>query len=134
HKLLSLPVPGEVRFVVSLPEWWVEPFACARRESLGRIPVGFDLSLCREPIQDLLKIAANGATEARTRALVRLERLAEMGALDADQSKQFAAALWAHTSPQTQFPSNTSFETWCFLLLPEPEPGKAKALFKKHIL
>jgi hypothetical protein len=133
-RLLSLPVPGESRFSVSLPQLWGEPFESARLESFGVIEAGLDLSAWKEPIHKLFQLAADGSTDARTRALVRLERLDKMRALDEDQRKEFAEVLWSHTNPQTQFPSNTSFEPWCFLLLPEPEPGKVKALFKNHIL
>ena len=133
--LLSLPMPEETRFLVSMPGFWVEPFACARLESLGRIDHGFDLSSWQEPIRNLLRIAEEGTAEARTRALLRLERLERMGALDADQHQTFATVLWSNTDLQTQLPSNTSFPTmWGFLFLPELESGRAKELFRRHIL
>ena len=133
-RLLSLPVADETRFPVSMPQFWVEPFGCDRLTLLDRVNSTVDLSVWQEPIQNLLRQAEEGSTEARTRAVVRLERLDRIGALDVDRQKAFAKVLWSRINTQSQLPSNTSFPMWCLLLLPELECGEAKERFRKHIL
>ncbi len=133
-RLISLPIPEVKNFPVIMTEFLPEPFRCVRWESFRKINPGLDLSLWQEPIRNLLRILEEGGVESRTRALLRLGRLDKIGALDVDQQRNFVSALWSVVDPLTKLPANTSLQICRFLLLPEPESGKAKELFRNHVL
>lgn len=82
-----------------------------------------------QAITSMLQAARTPA--ARPWAIRRLVKLHSWGLLTDEECQGFADALWQETRTDTGLPNDTSLYDWVFMILPEPEPGKAKEKFKK---
>jgi hypothetical protein len=133
-ELLALPIPGEGRFSVSAPEFWVEPFEHVKWDRNQELGNDVNRSSWSTPIANLLGIVRHGEPEARKRAAVRLARLYRIEGLTDEESKDFGQALWSRTHTNTGLPADTPFYTHAFLTLPEPQEGRAKEHFRQLML
>jgi hypothetical protein len=59
--------------------------------------------------------------------------LHEIGILTAEETEQFATALWSRVD-ETGLPAETLMRRNAILLLPEPSPGLAKDKLKTYLL
>lgn len=132
-ELLDLPIPEEAGFRVSTPETWVEPFNYIGGRYDEKLGSDFDRSSWSAPITNLIRIVRDGASEARKRALRRLDWLHAMGALTDDENDDFGQALWSRLDQNTGLPYDTPYHNLSFLRLPEPEPGRAEQNFRQHM-
>ena len=127
-ELLSLPIPTEMGFEVSKPQWWPEPFGYTKWLEDTELDPDFEWSAWTAPIANLLRVVEHGTPDARKRAAVRLGKLYEIKGLTAEESDVFGKALWSRLDPQKGLPSDTEF------LFPETEEGIAKENFRRYVL
>lgn len=129
NDLLMLPIPSEQGFSVAEPQKWVEPFNF----------VDLEIS-CFETdikptfnIDNLLRIATFGDSEARKRAIFRIQTLYSGKLLNCEDEQRFAQALWSRLDSKFQLPDDTGLYYYCFLMLPELDPGLVKKRIKEYI-
>lgn len=134
NRLLALAIPGEGDFQVADPPRWVEPCEHIRWTPNFKMPTAFDRSGWDAAVENLLRIARVGEREARDRAVSRLGVLYQIDGLTANETAEFARAVWSRTDPQTGLPAETHFTTWGLLLsLPSPNLDEAKNLIRAHL-
>ncbi len=133
-ELLSLPVLGDTGVETSIIDTWMDPINLLQWDYRKKLPTDLDRSNWTSPIENLNRLVYSGTPEARKRASVRLAWLFDAGGLTAEQSKAFGEALWSRVHEQTGLPSDTSFLPYAFLSLPEPEPGRAKDIYRRYVL
>ena len=132
--LLSLPIPTESGFEVSIPDWWIEPFDNIIWVEGTAPESDYYRATWSAPIANLIRIAKDGTPEARKRAISRLAKLHQIDGLNAKESADFGQALWAKVDPNKGLPSDTSLRDSAFLHFPEIEEGKAKDCFRNYLL
>ena len=132
-QLLALPLPGEGGFQVSSPDQWDDPFMSVGVRVASRAISTIDRAAIGPSINNLIRLIANGNTESRWRAILRLSHLHEIGILTAEETEQFAKALWSRLD-ETGLPAETRMRRNAILLLPEPSPGLAKDKLKTYLL
>lgn len=133
-ELLSLPIPGDVGFEVSMPTHWSEPFYYIEWLEDRELDPSFDRSAWFGPVANLIRVVKDGDLEARTRASKRLSKIHEVDGLTNEESDAFGEALWSKIDHGTGLPSDTGFYNFAFLHLPETETGIAKENFHEYIL
>ena len=133
-ELLSLPIPTEMGFEVSEPQWWCEPFGYIEWLEDTELDPDFERSVWASPIVNLLRVVEHGTPEARKRAAHRLVKLYEINGLTTEASDAFGKALWSRLDPQKGLPSDTEFLDFAFLRFPETEDGIAKENFRRYVL
>jgi hypothetical protein len=84
-------------------------------------------------ISNLIRLIADGNAESRWRAILRVSHLHEIGILIAEETEQFATALWSRID-ETGLPAETRMRRNAILLLPEPSLGLAKDKLKTYLL
>jgi hypothetical protein len=133
-ELLSLPIPKEMGFEVSVHQRWSEPFNHLKWLEDTKLDPDFDRSTWVGPIANLVRVVKDGTDEARGRAAVRLGKLHEIDGLTIEENDAFGKALWSRINPNTGLPSAIGFYDFVFLNLPETEAGVAKENFRKYLL
>ncbi len=128
--LLDLPIPGENGFEVSHLDCFAEPFGYINWSENFIISDDFDCSQWSEVIARLINLVKDGSPELRKRAGQRLGNLFEINGLTSEQTDSFAQALWSKKDNQ-DFPKDTVYYGFAFLLLPEPTLGIAKEKWSK---
>lgn len=131
-ELLALPIPTETGFDVTSPDLWLEPFDHIHLSS--SLAAEFDRSLWSGPIANLIRIVRDGSEEARWRATLRLIKVNDISALTEGETEALTNALWSRTNSVSGLPEVHQLYDFAFLYLPEPEPGRAKSLFRRHLL
>lgn len=92
------------------------------------------ISIKDSVIEDLIKKSLSTTmTEARKRAILRLEKLYILNLLSDDQIKIFGQALWNEIDEDTGFPKDTYFYNFVFLTLPHPNTINPLTIFKEFI-
>jgi hypothetical protein len=138
-QLLSLPVPDAERTSIRESNDWPEPFDFIEAD---RIRLGADADGTSDTggtaeiggrVTHLVTMATTGSARARRRALTRLAKLHWAGRLARAEQEEFGNALWARTDHRN-LPSGTAFNDFAVLALPEPEPGRAEATLREHLL
>lgn len=132
-RLLSLPIANEDDYRPVFVEDWVEPFHYIDLGTNAHIPKSFDWDAVKIQIARLIRIARLGNSNARSRALLRLKLLINIGALDETEKKEFAEALWGKIDPKNGLPDQTPFLKVAFFRLPEIENGGAKEKFRNYL-
>lgn len=132
-QLLSLPIPGEAGFTVSLPDRWKDPFRYFSLPITPNISSSLDHSSLASSISNLIRIVKDGQAEARGRAIRRLVHLHNLKVLTNQETEEFTQALWARLD-EAALPADTYMPKEAFLVLPEPKPGIAKERLKTDLL
>jgi hypothetical protein len=83
-------------------------------------------------VSALIQKVSDADQENRNRAARRLARLYIGGALNFAEAERFGKALWSRRNSDTDLPSDTSFYSHMFLLLPSPDKQATRALFMAH--
>ncbi|WP_409405709.1 SIR2 family NAD-dependent protein deacylase [Priestia megaterium] len=121
--LLILPLPSEDDG--DLMDYLVEPFECIEWTNDFKLPKTFNRDIWDEPISHLLKLTAEGKYEIRKRAVIRLNQLLKIKALNEEEEKRFSKALWSRVDPNSELPSDTNYLYSAFLHLPNSTENKA---------
>ncbi|WP_301663112.1 SIR2 family NAD-dependent protein deacylase [Methanoculleus frigidifontis] len=132
-RLLSLPVANEDDYHPAVVSHWVEPFHYINLGKSASVTKNFDQGVVKSQIERLTRIVRVGNDEARSRALLRLVSLVDIGALDEVEEREFADALWERIDPETGLPDQTPFLKSAFFRLPEIENGGSKEKFRKYL-
>ncbi|HEV7642783.1 MAG TPA: SIR2 family protein [Pyrinomonadaceae bacterium] len=133
YRLLSLPLPTEGGFQVAQPQTWSDPFERIRWKKDFKLPEGHDRSTWDPVIENLIRIIRSGPAEARKRAIIRLATLHEIKILNANETTEFARAIWSRIDPETRLPVETNLEMSSLLLyLPNPDTEETKQLLRNH--
>ena len=132
-ELLSLLIPAEAGFEVSVPDWWAEPFDYIRWDYDTQLEPNFDRSSWDVPIENLLRIVRTGKFDARARAASRLAWLLDIGTLTDDESRAFGEALWSRLDDRTNLLTDTRYFPQAFLALPSPDPERAENAFREYV-
>jgi hypothetical protein len=132
-QLLSLPLPGETGFEVSSEELWHEPFADVHMRLNSKAISTIDHAALQPTIANLIAITGKGGEQSRWRAILRLSHLHEIKVLTAQETAQFAQALWAQLDDSGLPKDNHALKT-ISLILPEPQLGLAKEKVKAYLL
>ncbi len=133
--LFGLPLPQEGDQQAD-PFNWVD----ALRLLPPALRYNANSNIRRDPAWDtiiarLIAASAGSNIENRKAALLRVHRLWAWQLLTPSETLQFAQALWspAHLGPHG-LPSNTDFNPWVFLILPEAESGQGKRAITQLIV
>lgn len=132
--LLSLPIPTDNGFVVAEDQLWCEPFSEIHWPQNLRVPKAWDRSTWMGPVASLLQLVRTGTPQARERAIVRLDKLHQIGGLTEDEMKQFADGLWSITNERTGLPDHTGLKHAAILGLPSPQPDLATEALRTYFL
>ena len=134
-ELLSLPIPTEYGFNVTFPEFWVEPFSYVRLSENENIS-DFDRSSWDEPIVNLLRIVKNGTVEARSRAVLRLEKLNQSNWLTDTEIEHFVDYLWERIDSKKDLPADVRFLLdYSYLhLLDASKEDRARSSFSNYLI
>lgn len=132
--LLSLPIAGDGHFDVQETQTWVEPLSCIHWPQKAELPAEFDRSPWDVHIANLLAKAKHVNPEVRKRAILRIEKILEIGALTQAEANEFGATLWSQLDSESHLPTHTGLYGFAFLTLPEQTPGQAKHKLHDHIL
>jgi hypothetical protein len=141
--LLTLPIPDDGNFYVENQfNNFPEPFC-----SLNLLNLNSDLDIeegLKErlslSINNLISIIKNGSDKARSRAILRLNKLHYSGLLTKNEQNEFADALWSRLDDQNNLPLINSFYKdsryfkFVILQLPETQEGIASQKIRNFLL
>jgi hypothetical protein len=125
--VMSFPLPSETTLVAHwLNHWpdsslWIENSLLKRPEADMRF---------RDRVAVMIGLVRSAQAETRGRAALWLARLFMKAALTVDEGTQFGDALWSRRTSEVELPSETTLSSHMFVLLPSPDPQRARELFK----
>lgn len=134
NRLLTLPIPTEGGFEVAETQRWVEPFDEIWRIKEITVSTDFDRTKWEAMVENMLRIIRSGSRVARERAISRLGILYQIKSLTAEETEEFARAIWSRIDSQTQLPTETNVEMYGFLLsLPNLNIEETKKLIRSYL-
>jgi hypothetical protein len=121
--LIALPIPAEGGFEINeYARRWPEPADYIKWERLG--PLQFDgAEWLKKAIDNLIRVARDGAPLARKHAISRLTGLYKANLLNTRESTAFGKAIWSQLDQKRGLPENTPYLSFSFLNLPSPHPS-----------
>jgi hypothetical protein len=123
---LSFPLPDEVGIPSQMAQDWPETAECLPEPPIARPTPDMNFAA---RVSALIQKVTDADQENRGRAARRLARLYIGGALNSAEAERFGKALWSRRKSDTDLPSDTSFYSHMFLLLPSPDKHATRALF-----
>jgi hypothetical protein len=142
-KLLSLPIPTDNGFNVSIPNLWIEPFIYIEFSENEILISNFERSSWDGPIANLLRIVETGTKEARSTAVIRLKILNDFNWLTDNEFEHFVKYLWEKIDPKKGLPADIPFlfNNTCYFFdyyflrfLDTDIEEKAKAYFRNNLI